>query len=215
MHHHEISEHWGKRDLKIWGGREKREKHKHRIQRMGNQIWLCVVQRTTLGARRQPSNTFKIPRKSDFRPRILHPAGLSMNYEGKHRHFLTCKISKCFLHASLLKKLLEAVFLETRRHGTPQREVWPRGEMEGILRVRVIGESRGDSRVLDAEGNHSDHKETWRELSPATIHTNFKPRMKWPESLAQVFFFFCTYLIWPHVDEVPAHFCMPHRLAVL
>ena len=162
---------------------------------MGNQIWLCVVQRTTLGARGQPSNTFKIPRKSDFHPRILHPAGLSMKYEGKHRHFLTCKISKCFLHASLLKKLLEAVFLETRRHGTPQREVWPRGEMEGILRVRVIGKSRGDSRALDAEGNHSDHKETWLEnyhLLPSTLTLNqgWNDRRVWPK----FFFLYLSYL---------------------
>lgn len=58
-------------------------------------------------------------------------------------------------HASRAK-LLEAALLEQEGMGAPQVGIRARGEVEGILMVRVVGESKGSSRALEAEGDSSD-----------------------------------------------------------
>lgn len=50
---------------------------------------------------------------------------------------------KVFPSHALRAKLLEAVLLEQEGMGAPQIGIRARGEVEGILRVKVVGESKG------------------------------------------------------------------------
>lgn len=187
IHHHEISEHWGKEPLKSEGA-GRRERSITIVHRDGQSGLSSHTPTNNTGGKRTAEQRLQNSEEW-FLPKYSSPNWTINQIWRQIKTFSDMQDCKVFPSHAPRAKPPEAVLLGTRRHRTPQIGIRPgerwKGSLGGECWESPGGQLCPRCRRSQCGSKHCDHRETWWELPPLLScyhHTNLKPRMKCPES---------------------------------
>lgn len=143
--HHDTSS-WnfrtlGQRALKIWGGGEKGEKHNDRAQRWTIRFVFAYSNKQHWGqedSRATPSEFWRVISSQVFFTQLNYQSNMKANKD----IFRHARLQSVSLPCTQSKATRGCASWNEEASDTSDRNP-PRGEVEGILRGRVLGESRG------------------------------------------------------------------------